>query len=262
MDEIEFIIVSLPDAKERRANIEKTMASSPYKWRFFDALGPDDIQLPYNPEEALLRRGYKLSKGELGCFASHYACLNDHASGLNGTAEYILIMEDDVVIDPKFDFHALPAMTKKLDIHYLKLFSRYICRAKFLGALSENRRLFRFASPSFGTQAYLVSRKGAQAFVGAIKKIVRPIDDEMERFWVTGLPLYALYPYPVMEINHPTTITKGKYKFSPLTTKQKIFSFIFRAREKLHKETRNFIRFAHDRAMRKNLNASGLYTGP
>ncbi len=92
----------------------------------------------------------------------------------------------------------LPELLRSLDIHYLKLFSRFITRFRYLGRIGA-RGLYRFVVPPYGTQAYVVSKSGARTLVNALCRIERPVDDEMDRYWINGLPTYALFPYPALE---------------------------------------------------------------
>jgi glycosyl transferase family 25 len=93
-------------------------------------------------------------------------------------------------------------------IDYLKLYSRFANRPQYVGRVGH-RSLIRFAKESYGNQAYMVSTAGARKLTRAISRIDRPVDDEMERYWITGLPVYAIFPYPVLELNVSSTVPKG-----------------------------------------------------
>jgi GR25 family glycosyltransferase involved in LPS biosynthesis len=47
-------------------------------------------------------------------------------------------------------------------------------------------------------QAYLVTRPAARRLLASIKKVTRPIDDEIDRYRVHGVPNRVIYPFPVL----------------------------------------------------------------
>ena len=72
-----IVVISLPDATERRAAFAARAGGVGLDWSFIDAgrgLGPN---LTYDPDEAIVSKGRPLSPGELGCYASHYASLDE-----------------------------------------------------------------------------------------------------------------------------------------------------------------------------------------
>ena len=66
-------------------------------------------------------------------------------------------------------------------------------------SLSPHAHLIRVRGLVLGTQAYIVTRHGAEALFKAATEIVRPIDWEMSRYWTYRLPNYCVTPYPVLE---------------------------------------------------------------
>ena len=224
----------------------------PWPWRFFDARTAAENTLPYDPERAEVRRGYKLGPAEIGCFASHYECLREYSLSPAGSADFMIVLEDDVATDDSYDFGALVALLNTLNIHYLKLFSRFMTRVRFLGRIGQ-RGLYRFVVPPYGTQAYVVSRVGARRLAHAIARIDRPIDDEMDRYWINGLPTYALFPYPVLELNVKSTIIKGFAHVRRKSLVQKMRSSAFNWADKIPREYANLRLMSEDLALGKKI---------
>jgi len=253
MAPIEFRVISLTTASQRRAMVKLRMGRLGLPWRFFDAHTAADNTLPYDAERALTRRGYRLKPAEIGCFSSHVGCLRAYLEDADGS-EFLLVLEDDVLLDEHFDFSALPELMRSLDIHYLKLFSRYLTRFRYLGRCGA-RGLYRFVVPPYCTQAYVVSKSGARKLVKALSRIERPVDDEMDRYWINGLPTYALFPYPALESELASTVPKGFSEPTPLTLRQTLRLRAHLWAGKLPREWASLRLRASDRAVSEKLAA-------
>ena len=253
MAPIECRVISLTAATQRRAMVKLRMGRLGLPWRFFDAHTAADNTLPYDAERALTRRGYRLKPAEIGCFSSHVGCLRAYLEDADGS-EFLLVLEDDVLLDEHFDFSALPELMRSLDIHYLKLFSRYLTRFRYLGRCGA-RGLYRFVVPPYGTQAYVVSKSGARKLVKALSRIERPVDDEMDRYWINGLPTYALFPYPALESELASTVPKGFSEPTPLTLRQTLRLRAHLWAGKLPREWASLRLRASDRAVSEKLAA-------
>lgn len=204
--QVEIVVLSVASALDRRALVASNLRNCPHDWRFFDALmANDDHGLPYNEEAALLHRGLRLSPGEISCYASHAAILRCFVG--NGTSDWLLVLEDDVYYDVNFPLGELCSTLGRAEIEYIRLFARRpapFCRVARWGGY----HLIRFLRGPFGTQAYLISRAGAERFLRSATQMVRPVDDEFDRFWANGLPIYAVFPFPAIELHRPSTIER------------------------------------------------------
>jgi len=68
-----IVVISLPDATERRAALSACAGRATLSWSYFNArteLGPE---LSYDPDDAMMTSGRPLRPGELGCDSSDYA---------------------------------------------------------------------------------------------------------------------------------------------------------------------------------------------
>lgn len=255
--DIEFVIVSLKTSSERRRLMAAQMSRQSRPWRFFDALTAVDRTLPYDAERSLIRRGYRLRPTEIGCFSSHFQCLKEHAASFNG-ANYMVVLEDDVFIDETFDFNLLTVAMSVLDIHYFKLYSRFLTRCRFIGRLGQ-RGIYRFVVPPYGTQAYVVSKAGARRATESITRIDRPIDDELDRYWSSGLPTYAVFPYPVIELSLRSTIDKGFSAPDIASASQRLARFGFNWLDKIPRECADARLRNQDRRLAKAIAKSNLW---
>lgn len=253
MSSIEIVVISLPSAIERRRLAAERLNAMPWSWRFFDGHTAVDNSLPYDPERAVISRGYRLTPAEIGCFSSHFECIKLHAIRPDDGPQYRLVLEDDVVLDTCFDVDLVPALMRRLQIDYLRLFSRFMTRSKYLGRVGSNRVLYRFVVPPYGAQAYAISREGARRFVASVSQIERPVDDELDRYWANDLPAYALFPYPVFESSTVTTVAKGFSNTKLASQSQRARAFSMRWREKVRRERANLRLRAKDREISRVL---------
>lgn len=249
---LEIAVISLASSTERRKLVCERMKQCPVPWRIHDASNGEDNPLPYDPDRAMITYGARLTPNEIGCCVSHYRCIREFAFS-ESRFNYMLVLEDDVWVDFGFNFAGLPRVMSRLGMEYLKLYSRQIAGTIFLGRFGH-RSFFRFTRPQWGNQAFVVSREGARRFVAAIPRIDRMIDDEMDRYWVNGLPTYALYPYPVVELNSPSTVPKGTAAGEKLSPKQKVLRILFRLQTKLRRTYANRLLRSRDRKIYQLLN--------
>ncbi|MDP3492290.1 MAG: glycosyltransferase family 25 protein [Hyphomonadaceae bacterium] len=207
---LQLQVLTTPNATERHNIVRATVAASGglrgVDWNFFHSISHEAAGLGYDDGEAYKARGRTLSKAELSCYAGHYQIARNFIEA--GTADYLLVCEDDVYIDPWFDMRAAAQLMQAAKIDYLRLYARAFTPAKLI-LYWARYQIIRFNWTPGGTQAYLLSRKGAKRLVDHLNNEVlirRPIDDEMDRFWRTGNAVYALHPWPVLEYNASSTV--------------------------------------------------------
>ncbi len=123
----------------------------------------------------------------------------------NPELEWLLVLEDDVWVDTNFDFHGLIDFLSPRRIDYLRLYCRQWKRSDVVADFGE-RQIIRFSTDPYGTQAYLLNKRASMAFRSAVCSIDMPIDDFYGRFWETGIDLFGLFPFPVIERDVPSHI--------------------------------------------------------
>lgn len=239
--------------------VSDMMQGNPIPWRFQDANDGVDNVLPYDPRRAKIRYGSRLTQSEIGCFYSHYSCMKDFAES-DSSFDYLLVLEDDVWIDKRFSFSSIPKIMSWLDMHFLVLYSRRMKRASFLGSIGH-RSLFRFSVTPFGGQAYVVSKAGARKIVNSIQRIDRPFDNEMEMYWINGLPTYALFPYPVIELNFCSTVAKGYAAGEKLSLLTQLQRFAYRSQNKSRRILGHLFLLQSDRRIRRLLHRKDMPRG-
>jgi len=224
--ETRVVVISLPDATERRAAFAERARGTTLSWSFFDAhreLGP---ALTYDPEEAIIAKGRPMFPGELGCYSSHYyAWLEFLESGLH----QMIVLEDDTIVDWAFLRKLAAVDFQAQAVPYLRLFARRPCAFRLYGKVVEPQRyLVEFVDYAHGTQAYVLTRDGAERFVRHCRTVRRPVDIELDRSWDHGVPCLSVFPFPVIEVSAMSNI--GSERWGRFETPRRLRGRRFRAR--------------------------------
>lgn len=240
-DVAEILVVSLESAAARREAFAARAAGTALAWRFFDACTAPAPGMTI--DEAAIRRhkGRPMSKGEIGCYASHFSIWQDMIA--RGVRQAI-VLEDDTVVDwayleplARTDLHA-----ERID--YLRLYAKRptwqrVVRRDFL---QHSRAVVELVGLAYGTQGYAITLDGARRLAAHCRTVRRPIDDEMDRSWAHGLPNLALYPAPILEAAVVSDIGSSRFgpKSDPLyhSVKQRAWRQLERARMRMLKARR------------------------
>ncbi len=190
-------IISLAGSHERRRLIVDNFRDFPIPWEFFDACTYDSpTRLSLNPADQINQAGRVLTKTEIGCFKSHFEVLT--LFDADPSLDWLLVFEDDVLVDPAFPFRALADLCAEKSLPFMKLFCREWKSATCIGRF-QHFQILRFRTDPYGAQAYLISRDAAAKLRARITTIERPIDDEHARFWDNGFDVFGVFPFPVIE---------------------------------------------------------------
>lgn len=200
-------VISLAGSTERRASMTAQLDAVPgLDWAFHDAATalPPFLRHDGTTTRRLLARD--LTRGELGCFASHAILWREHAAAADDAV--MVVLEDDVMIDPQF-LAALPVFAARLpNAGLVRLYAKAPAPATIVGFV-HGRHIVRYRGGAYGTQAYLLRPTAARA-LARITTVVRPVDDEMDRFWQHSVPSLGVHPFPVLEIGFASTIEAAR----------------------------------------------------
>lgn len=203
-------ILTMADQLARHHSSKKWLNESPSlattNWSLFMAATHGDAGLKYDQAASFAEFGRSLSAAELSCYASHVSIIREFLE--KSDDPYLIVFEDDLYVDANFNFQAAMKLMETASLDYLRFYARALTPAKILTYIAR-LQVLRFTWPPAGTQAYALSRRGAANFLQFVLRqpsILRPIDHDLDRYWETGNPIYAVYPWPVVELNAPTTI--------------------------------------------------------
>jgi GR25 family glycosyltransferase involved in LPS biosynthesis len=242
---LEVKIINLERATARREAIRQMFGGSSLDWSFFSAhTSLDTTEISYSEAGISRTFGRALSTPEQAVWSSHYFAIKTFLE--HSERDYLLVFEDDVIFDVALPVGQLTDYMAQNNIHYLRLFGMYNAAAVRIAAWYD-RSILRYKSSPAGAQAYLLSKEGAARMVASLKTINATIDLAMDEFWNTGLPIYALFPFPVIERFSPTSIPMRPE--TPLSASEKTAVRNYRVSQKLKKIRQNMALSSSDKQL-------------
>lgn len=198
MNKTMIFVISLTKSIERRKSIEAQFApfGDQIDYQFFDAInGNENPDHPlfkrYQNEKRLARKGYPLSRSQLGCFASHYL-LWQQCVALN---QPIIILEDDAQLQPNFLEAYQFCGSKQNQFEFFWLFPSFKQPQGKLFFQSGNIRLMRFYKGFSSATGYFLSPKAAQKLLSyCATEWIYEVDNTMDRFYEHQLDFLGLEP--------------------------------------------------------------------
>jgi len=152
-------------------------------------------------------RGKSLNDGEIACFASHFL-LWQKCIELN---EPIIILEDDVIIQPHFEEGIKNIISSNYD--FVKLSSINInAKNKQKTNHHINEHFILSLAGVDGTQGYYITPTIAKIFIKYSTKWHKPVDNYMESFWIHTVPTITYNPRLIEDHPNYQTTTIGQKK--------------------------------------------------
>lgn len=176
------LVVNLDRSAERLESISKQLSAQGLSFQRIHAidgrkLSSEELarlEAPYDaPEKFVFRKA--LWPTEIACFLSHAACWEKL---VKSNCEWGLIMEDDIVLSPRFKLFATSSDWIPQGVHVIQLHGS---RQTF--TVGENypvhdTELFRIIQPTpLCTFAYLIHREAAAYALATYMPIPAPVDD-------------------------------------------------------------------------------------
>jgi glycosyl transferase family 25 len=247
---VEIVVISLLTSLDRRRQIEAMFGGSGLNWTYFEAHASlRHADLRYAPDQVKRRFGRTLSVPEIGICSSHVTALDEFIK--RDSSEYVLVLEDDVIFDIQFPIEKFTTFCAEKGLDYVRLFGKQYAGAVQLGYFFD-RNIVRFTTSPAGAQAYLMSKSGAQLFIESFRSIDQPLDLAMDAFWRTRLPIYSIFPFPIIERFSPSS------NFIPsqpndVDALERLARLCNRIVDKVKKISANIALGASDRRMKKNI---------
>lgn len=226
-------VISLERAHERRAAFARDAGTTQRDWEFFAAHTTLSRSLQYDPAVVEGVYGRRLEPGEIGCYSSHFALWRWL---LDSPYEQLLVLEDDVVVDWDFAREIAARPLSRQGIDYLRLFAKMPAPWRMVASpcFDPYRHLIRFTGYALGTQAYLLTRAGAEKLVRHGSRVEAPVDVFMDRTWDHGLLNLAIQPFPVYERHQRSSIGEVRLDAGgPLRNLRSLKALAIRLRRKL-----------------------------
>lgn len=187
-----IVVINLDRDADRLAYMRAQLARLAAPFERFAAI--DGAELPA-PMRSYFTPGAPLSRGEIGCYASHLAiCQRIVARRVRAP---VLVLEDDVALPSDLTellTSLAAALPPRWDIVRLSYPTKRITRA--VAPLAGGRELVRYSRVPTSTGAYLISRSGAEKFLAPRPRTL-PIDHDLRRVWAWDLATYGVAPTPI-----------------------------------------------------------------
>ncbi|MGY5613763.1 glycosyltransferase family 25 protein [Vibrio brasiliensis] len=223
---MKICVISLKRSPERRENIKKQLDALGLEFEFFDAVDgraepPHPLFAKYDYFKRLwLTNGRMPSKGEMGCYASHYLIWQKCVS----SGESILVIEDDSYVKPVI-VDLLPHIEDKVEQYgFLRLEPETSKCNLFMKEESDTYSISFMDNNFGGTRSYAISPQAAQKLLNGSERWSMPVDNYIGSLYLHGMPSYQMYPtiIPTLE-EHPeefgTTIQLGEESKPPVYRK-------------------------------------------
>ena len=224
-------IVSVNGSPRRRTFLlpDETLGLA---WSFFDALEEKSPQLRYSDSEAIAFSGRTLTKGEIGCYSSHYELWTEVASLPKETKAFIF--EDDVIVDWSYIKFLSGIDWTVRGVDYLRLFAKIPSKFRVVkrGYPDRYRTLIEYLDYSLGTQAYMITPPAAIVLSKQCAIIKRPVDREIDRSWFHGIRNISIFPSPVVELNVSSSIGAVRFERPNTRFRSRLRFLVERAADK------------------------------
>jgi glycosyl transferase family 25 len=197
MDRVQTWVINLDRAPDRLVRITEQLRGLRLPFTRLSAVDAGQLtpeQRSALDEPAYCRKhGMTPLAGELGCYLSHVEVMRRF---LAGTAEFALVLEDDVLLRP-----TLPAVLQALVAHadrwdMVKLSAVHSGTPVPVLPLGAGHHLAVMLSRCTGSSAYLMNRRAATAYAQGLLPMSLPYDHVFDQGWRFGLKVRLTTPTP------------------------------------------------------------------
>lgn len=202
-DPIKALVIHLPRATQRMAQVERLVAGCPVACSVLEAvdgsaLPPSVINAVYKPRSLHEPRfPLTIGKGEIGCFLSHREAWRRIAGG---EAAAGLVFEDDVEIDEAVFGKALMLALRNIATNGVVQFNVRKSMVKgVVLAESGGTLLVRPEIVPLRMSCTLYSREAAARLLSVTEQFDRPVDSLLQMTWLTGIFPVVVLPSGVSE---------------------------------------------------------------
>lgn len=194
---LDIVVINLKKSAERRERMQHALDALKVPYHFFEAVDGRVTQHPlfdrYDPKLAEIRYGFKLTPGELGCFASHFlnwqTCIENNKP--------LLVLEDDVAVSEDFVSACELAAENIQKFGLLRLSAHKKRTVKICEQFDTGQQIVRFLQSPLGGSAYVLSPWAAERFVKQAKTWFEPVDCLIDRYWDHGVGCFGILPLTV-----------------------------------------------------------------
>ena len=191
---IRILVINIDSARERWNNISAQLNGRQNIVERFQAVDGKRCEHPlfvnYDHILRQRRKGKGLSRGQLGCFASHHLAW-EKCIKINSP---VIILEDDVtIIEPEFSAFLEIATSLNPRFECIRLFeNKAKSHSKVLVEDFGELQIVKYTKGPMSTMGYYLTPSGAEKFIKSSKPWFLPVDMYMDRFWQNGVECFGL----------------------------------------------------------------------
>ena len=199
---MKITVISLCHSKDRRRSIKSQLDSLELDFAFHEAV--DGVNFPKRLEalvdwKGLRRDGFHVQMGSLGNWISQYQVLQHM---VESGPDVMMLLEDDAELAKELPMvlSALETMTDHFDI----LFLNFGSNKPFIAVhdISTGHQMGWLKWSHFGTQGYVITRRGAKVFLEHYPLARTGIDRALASYWKHDLRTFCLRPPVVFHSEH------------------------------------------------------------
>jgi glycosyl transferase family 25 len=206
---LKVFVISLERASRRRVHMHRLLGELGIEAEFIPAVDGRALtaadRARYDGSRARRPFRAEMSDAEIACYLSHYRCYERIADDALPMA---LILEDDIAVSPNFRSVVEALATQpdpewtvvRLQSARTKVAQPRTAKARGLAVADlPGGTLMRLRTHVRGGCAYLMRRPAAEAMLTYGRRIVRPIDQTLDRYWENGIEPFIVRPLPVWQ---------------------------------------------------------------
>ena len=210
--EIAIFVINLESSKERKNFMLKQLKGMQFE--LIKAIDGNLLQLDQLADKVELgkfidsdNQSRFLSKFEIGCALSH---IEIYHKIINNKIPYTLILEDDVIINPKF-FKQVPQIMKQLETYDIINFLTDAHERRVGKFLKFPYKMTELKYSVNRSSAYMITLRAAREILENVYPINKPIDDTI----YLGLNVAGVHPTLFNLARFESTINTGQINSSP-----------------------------------------------
>ena len=193
-------VINLDRSKERLNQIARQLDGFGLSWERFPAvdgtaLSDETCDRLLDPTGKAARYHRPLSKGELGCFLSHYRLWQKIA---DSDLKAAVILEDDAILSTEFPQVIQSLMGTQTAWEFVKLHGTKPGRREY-EQLPGRRSLVMFSRVPMISVAQIITPACARKLIEKTPLALRPVDVEVRYEWITGVAIHSVFP-PVADV--------------------------------------------------------------
>lgn len=193
---LEIYVINLSSSVARRENILRQLAALGLNANLFKAVDGrmEDHRLfrKYDDPLRVKVKGNSLTRGQLGCFASHYLLWEKCCQ----LSEPVIILEDDAdIYKETFDqfYHSIGLFDEKYEC--IRMFDNHSKHYKpIVMECFQDFKIAKFTKGHMRATGYFLTPTGAKKFLKRASTWFLPVDIYMDRFWDNGVECYGTIP--------------------------------------------------------------------